>query len=42
MGERQRFSKPFKLEVERLMKQSCRPPFAIARELGIPRNELYN
>jgi transposase len=41
MGTRQRFTKEFKLEAVRLMKHSGRPAAAIARELGIPRNKLY-
>jgi transposase len=41
MGQRQRFSKEFKLEAVQLLKQSGRPAAEIARELGIPRNRLY-
>ena len=41
MGQRQRFTKDFKLEAVRLLKQSGRPAAEIARELGIPRNQLY-
>ena len=41
MGPRQRFTKDFKLEAVRLLKQSGRPATEIARELGIPRNRLY-
>jgi len=41
MGQRQRFTKEFKLEAVRLLTQSGRPAAAIARELGIPRNRLY-
>jgi len=41
MGQRQRFTKAFKLEAVQLIKQSGRPAAAIARELGIPRNRLY-
>ena len=41
MGQRQRFTKDFKLEAVRLLKQSGRPAAEIARELGIPRNRLY-
>ena len=41
MGKRQRFTKEFKLEAVRLLKQSGRPGVEIARELGIRRNQLY-
>ncbi len=41
MGKCQRFTKEFKREAVRLMRQSGRPAAAIARELGIPRNRLY-
>jgi len=41
MGQRQRFTKEFKLEAVQLLKQSGRPAAEIARELGIPRNRLY-
>lgn len=41
MGKRQRFTKEFKLEAVRLLKQSGRPAAEIARELGLPRNRLY-
>jgi len=41
MGQRQRFTKEFKLEAVQLLKQSGRPAAVIARELGIPRNRLY-
>jgi transposase len=41
MGQRQRFTKEFKLEAVRLLKQSGRPAAEVARELGIPRNRLY-
>lgn len=41
MGQRQRFSKEFKLEAVQLLKQSGRPAAELARELGIPRNRLY-
>ena len=40
MGKRQRFTKEFKLEAVRLLKQSGRPGVEIARELGIRRNQL--
>ena len=41
MGQRQRFTKEFKLEAVRLLKQAGRPAAELARELGIPRNRLY-
>lgn len=41
MGQRQRFTKEFKLEAVQLLKQSGRPAAALARELGVPRNRLY-
>ena len=41
MGQRQRFTKEFKLEEVRLLKQTGRPAAEIARELEIPRNRLY-
>lgn len=41
MGQRQRFSKEFKLEAVQLLKQSGRPAAELARELEIPRNRLY-
>src|SRR2546428_13420062 len=41
MGQRQRFTKEFKLEAVRLLTQSGRPAAEVARELGIPRNRLY-
>ena len=41
MGKRQRFTKEFKLEAVRLLKQSGRPAAELARELGVPRNRLY-
>ncbi len=43
MGERRNktFSKAFKEEAVRLMEQSGRPAAEIAREIGIPRNRLY-
>src|SRR3989442_15248274 len=41
MGQRQRFTKEFKLEAVRLLKQSGRPAAELARELGVPRNRLY-
>jgi transposase len=41
MGQRQRFTKEFKLEAVRLLRQSGRPATELARELGVPRNRLY-
>ena len=41
MGKHHQFTKEFKLEAVRLLKQSGRPAAEIARELGIPRNQLY-
>ena len=41
MGQHQRFTKEFKLEAVRLLKQTGRPAAELARELGIPRNRLY-
>jgi len=41
MGQRQRFTKEFKLEAVRLLTQSGRPAAEVARESGIPRNRLY-
>ena len=41
MGKHQQFTKEFKLEAVRLLKQSGRPPADVARELGIRRTQLY-
>jgi transposase len=41
MSERKRYSREFKLEAVRLLKQSDQPVTEIARELGIRRNLLY-
>src|SRR3989442_15573687 len=41
MGKHHQFTKEFKLEAVRLLKQSGRPAGEIARELGIRRNQLY-
>jgi len=41
MTRRERFSKEFKLEAIRLLKQGNKPASALALELGIPRNRLY-
>ncbi len=40
-GERQTFSRAFKLEAVRLMEEGKKPPAELARELGIRRNQLY-
>ena len=39
--KRQRFSREFKLEAIRLLKQGDKPVSELARELGVPRNRLY-
>ena len=41
MQNRKRYSKEFKLEALRLMKESGKPAADVARELGIRRNQLY-
>lgn len=41
MPKRQRFTKEFKLEAVRLLKQADRPAAEVALELGIRRNQLY-
>ena len=41
MAKRQRFTKEFKLEAVRLLKQADRPAAEVALELGIRRNQLY-
>ncbi|MCK5231924.1 MAG: transposase [Desulfobulbaceae bacterium] len=41
MQKRKRFTKEFKLEALRLMKESGKPAADVARELGIRRNQLY-
>ena len=41
MQKRKRFTKEFKLEALRLMKESGKPSADVARELGIRRNQLY-
>ena len=41
MQKRKRFTKEFKLEALRLMKESGKPSAEVARELGIRRNQLY-
>ena len=41
MKKRASYTKEFKLEALRLMKETGRPSSEIARELGIRRNQLY-
>lgn len=41
MTRRQRFSKEFKLEAVRLLKQGKKPASELALELGVRRNQLY-
>lgn len=41
MQKRKKFTKEFKLEALRLMKESGKPAADVARELGIRRNQLY-
>jgi transposase len=41
MQKRKRFTKEFKQEAVRLMKESGKPAAEVARELGIRRNQLY-
>lgn len=41
MSKRQRFTKEFKLEAVRLLKQAGKPAAEIAIELGVRRNQLY-
>ena len=41
MQKRKKFTKEFKLEAIRLMEESGKPAAAVARELGIRRNQLY-
>ena len=41
MTKRQQYTKEFKLEAVRFWKSSGRPAAAIARELGLRRNQLY-
>ena len=41
-GKRQTFSGEFKLEAVRLMEEGKKTPAALARELGIRRNQLEN
>ena len=42
MAKRQRFTKEFKLEAVWLWQSSGWPAAAVARELGLRRNHLYN
>jgi hypothetical protein len=41
MGTRQSFTREFKLEAVRLLQGSGRPAAAVARKLGVRRNQLY-
>ena len=41
MSERKRYTREFKLEAVRLLKQSDQPATELARSLGIRRNLLY-
>jgi len=41
MEKRQRFTAEFKREAVRLMRTANKPAAVVARELGIPRNRLY-
>jgi transposase-like protein len=41
MQKRKRYTKEFKIEALRLMKESGKPAADVARELGIRRNQLY-
>lgn len=41
MGERQRYSREFKLEAVRLLEAGQKPAADLARELGVARNKLY-
>ena len=41
MQKRKRYTKEFKLEALRLIKESGKPSAEVARELGIRRNQLY-
>ena len=41
MNKRASYTKEFKLEALRLMRESERPAAEIARELGVRRNQLY-
>ena len=41
MGERQRYTREFKLEAVRLLEAGQKPAADLARELGVARNKLY-
>ena len=41
MGKRQSFTREFKLEAVRMLRNSGRPAAEVARELGVRRNQLY-
>jgi transposase len=41
MKKRQSFTREFKLEAVRLLEGSGKPAAAVARELGVRRNQLY-
>ena len=41
MGSRKQFTPEFKREAVQLLESGSRPASAIARELGLPRNQLY-
>lgn len=41
MGERQRYSKAFKEEAVRLLDAGDKPAAALARDMGVRRNQLY-
>jgi len=41
MTTRKRFSKQFKLQAVELLEQSDKPATAVAKELGVMRNQLY-
>lgn len=41
MGERQRYSREFKLEAVRLLEAGQKAAADLARELGVARNKLY-
>jgi transposase len=41
MAKRTTYSKEFKVEAVRLLERGDKPPADLARELGVPRNKLY-
>jgi transposase-like protein len=41
MTKRTTYSKEFKIEAVRLLKRGDKKPVDLARELGVPRNKLY-